>query len=163
MFGNEKKVGNFDTTLISSKAEVVGDIKLSGGLHIDGKVTGNIVAEPGSGAVVRISDKGIVKGEIRAPHIIINGEVHGDVYSFEHVELAKKAAVFGDVYYAMMEMVMGARVNGKLLHNGEESKGKKKPPVNLDMGKVDTAPVDPKDAKAGVGADTKAPTMPVNS
>lgn len=132
MFGNEKKVGNFDTTLISSKAEVVGDIKLAGGLHIDGIVTGNIIAEPGSGAVVRISDKGVVNGEIRAPHVIINGEVHGDVHSFEHVELAKKAAVFGDVYYAMMEMVMGARVNGKLLHSGEEPKGKKKPPVAMD-------------------------------
>lgn len=159
MFGNEKKVSNFDTTLISSKAEVVGDIKLSGGLHIDGKVTGNIVAEPGSGAVVRISDKGVVKGEIRAPHIIVNGEVHGDVYSFEHVELAKKAAVFGDVYYAMMEMVMGARVNGKLLHSGEETKGKKKPPVSLDMGKVDAASVDAKAANA----DAKTPTVSANS
>ncbi|MEX0584316.1 MAG: polymer-forming cytoskeletal protein, partial [Natronospirillum sp.] len=112
MFGNDKKVGNFDTTLISAKAEVVGDIKLTGGLHIDGQVTGNILAEPGSGAVVRVSDKGVVNGEIRAPHVIINGRVTGDVKSFEHVELAKKAEVNGDLYYATMEMVMGARVNG---------------------------------------------------
>ncbi len=127
MFGNDKKVGNFDTTLVSSKAEVVGDIKLTGGLHIDGQVTGNVVAEPGSGAVVRVSDKGVVKGEIRAPHVIINGRVTGDVVSFEHIELAKKAEVNGDVYYATMEMVMGARVNGKLLHKPEEKgAGKKK-------------------------------------
>lgn len=127
MFGNDKKVGNFDTTLVSSKAEVVGDIKLTGGLHIDGQITGNVIAEPGSGAVVRVSDKGIVKGEIRAPHIIINGRVTGDVISFEHIELAKKAEVNGDVYYATMEMVMGARVNGKLLHKPEEKgAGKKK-------------------------------------
>lgn len=127
MFGNEKKVGNFDTTLVSSKAEVVGDIKLTGGLHIDGQVTGNVIAEPGSGAVVRVSDKGVVSGEIRAPHVIINGRVTGDVVSFEHIELAKKAEVNGDVYYATMEMVMGARVNGKLLHKPEEKgAGKKK-------------------------------------
>ena len=127
MFGNDKKVGNFDTTLVSSKAEVVGDIKLTGGLHIDGQITGNVIAEPGSGAVVRVSDKGVVKGEIRAPHIIINGRVTGDVVSFEHIELAKKAEVNGDVYYATMEMVMGARVNGKLLHKPEEKgAGKKK-------------------------------------
>lgn len=120
MFGNDKKVGNFDTTLVSAKAEVVGDIKLTGGLHIDGQVTGNILAEPGSGAVVRVSDKGVVKGEIRAPHVIINGKVSGDVTSFEHVELARKAEVNGDLYYATMEMVMGARVNGKLHHQQEE-------------------------------------------
>ncbi|TGG91385.1 polymer-forming cytoskeletal protein [Natronospirillum operosum] len=125
MFGSDKKVGNFDTTLISAKAEVVGDIKLTGGLHIDGQVTGNILAEPGSGAVVRVSDKGVVKGEIRAPHVIINGKVSGDVTSFEHVELAKKAEVNGDLYYATMEMVMGARVNGRLLHQ-QEDKGSAK-------------------------------------
>ncbi|MCH8553469.1 MAG: polymer-forming cytoskeletal protein [Natronospirillum sp.] len=130
MFGSDKKVGNFDTTLISAKAEVVGDIKLTGGLHIDGQVTGNILAEPGSSAVVRVSDKGVVKGEIRAPHVIINGRVSGDVTSFEHVELAKKAEVNGDVYYATMEMVMGARVNGKL-HHQQENKGAGKRKLGL--------------------------------
>ncbi|MFY0664255.1 MAG: polymer-forming cytoskeletal protein [Natronospirillum sp.] len=171
MFGNEKKVGNFDTTLISSKAEVVGDIKLAGGLHIDGVVTGNIIAEPGSGAVVRISDKGVVNGEIRAPHVIINGEVHGDVHSFEHVELAKKAAVFGDVYYAMMEMVMGARVNGKLLHSGEEPKGKKKPAVALDVkvedtkadAKADSTKPAPLGSSAVAGSQSTKPGAPVSS
>lgn len=122
MFGSEKKGSSFDTTLISSKAEVVGDIRLTGGLHVDGQVTGNIIAEPESGAVVRISDKGKVTGEIRAPQVIINGHVVGDVVSYEHVELAKKADVTGDVYYRTMEMVMGARVNGKLLNEAEAKK-----------------------------------------
>ena len=142
MFGNDKKVGNFDTTLVSAKAEVVGDIKLTGGLHIDGQVTGNILAEPGSGAVVRVSDRGVVKGEIRAPHVIINGKVSGDVTSFEHVELAKKAEVHGDLYYATMEMVMGARVNGKLHHQQEEKgAGKRKlARFGSDSSKTDEAP-----------------------
>ncbi len=125
MFGSDKKSGNFDTTLISSKAEIVGDIKLTGGLHVDGTITGNVIAEPDSAAVVRISDKGSVKGEIRAPHVVINGRVTGDVISYEHVELAKKAEVNGDVYYSTMEMVMGAKVNGKLLNEVEQQKSTK--------------------------------------
>ncbi|WP_127560135.1 bactofilin family protein [Saccharospirillum alexandrii] len=123
MWGSKQTVAN-DVTLISVKAEISGDIRVSGGLHVDGRIKGNILADPDSGAAVRISDKGYVEGEIRAPNIVINGEVKGDVYSSEHIELAKKAVVTGDVHYVMMEMVMGAKVNGKLLHVAAE-KGKK--------------------------------------
>jgi len=84
------------------------------------------VAEAGSGAVVRVSDKGRVEGQISAPNIIINGKVIGDVHASEYIELAKKAQVTGDVYYQMMEMVMGAEVNGKL-HHQAKGDGRKKP------------------------------------
>jgi cytoskeletal protein CcmA (bactofilin family) len=130
MWGNSKTVAN-DVTLISVKAEINGDIRVSGGLHVDGRIKGNILADPDSGAAVRISDKGLVEGEIRAPNIVINGEVKGDVYSSEHIELAKKAVVTGDVHYVMMEMVMGAKVNGKLLHVATD-KSKKAKPVATD-------------------------------
>lgn len=117
MWGNDKKNArhNYDT-LISSKTEIVGDIEFSGGLHIDGKVKGCVVANENNNAVVRISDHGIVEGEVRAPHVIINGQVLGDVFSSEHVELAANASVTGTVHYNLLEMVMGAQVNGSLVH-----------------------------------------------
>lgn len=122
MFGSKDKGNaNYDT-LISGKTEIVGDVKFSGGLHIDGLVKGNLIAEANSGALVRISEKGRVEGQINAPNIIINGKVNGDVYAGEYIELAKKAQVVGDVYYHAMEMVLGAEVNGKLHH---QPKGKK--------------------------------------
>lgn len=124
MWSNDNKVGHYDT-ILSNKAEIIGDIKVNGGLHVDGKIKGNIIADDGGNAVVRISEKGIVEGEIRAPKIIINGTVIGNVYSSTHIELAQKASVTGDVHYIMMEMVMGAKVNGKLLHQ-TDSKDKKK-------------------------------------
>lgn len=146
MLGKEKKVTQFDT-LISEKSEVVGNLKISGGLHIDGHVTGNIDADPESGAVVRISDKGRVDGEIRAPHIIINGSVTGDVYSFQHIELAKKAHVNGDLYYSMMEMVMGARVSGKVVHQESVEPKKASAPVTKPAAKPDLKPADKPAAK----------------
>ena len=76
-----------------------------------------MVAEPDSKAVVRVSDHGVVEGEVRAPHIIINGRVDGDVFSSEHVELAANAIVNGTVHYQLIEMVMGAQVNGRLVHD----------------------------------------------
>lgn len=123
MWGSSSKVAN-NETLISAKTEISGDVRVSGGLNVEGRIKGNILADPDSGSIVRISDKGLVEGEIRAPHIVINGEVKGDVYSSDHLELNKKAVINGDVHYVMMEMVMGAKVNGKLLYVASE-KGKK--------------------------------------
>ena len=123
MWGNDNKVKH-DITIISNNSEIIGDLKVQGELHVDGKVTGNIIAEDSSSAVVKISDKGVVEGEIRAPKVVVNGTVKGDIFSSEHVELAQKADVTGDVHYKMMEMVLGAKVNGKLLHR-EEIKVKK--------------------------------------
>ena len=102
------------TTLISKTTEVKGDIKFSGALEIEGKVVGNIAADDESSAEVRIRESGIVKGEISVPSIIINGVVEGDVHASQHLEMAAKARVIGNVYYTSMEMVMGAEINGNL-------------------------------------------------
>lgn len=117
MFGNSSKPSthHFDT-LVSGKAEIVGDLHFSGGLHIDGKVFGNIIADDDSKAVIRISEKGVVVGEISAPHVIVNGQVSGDIHSCEHIELASRATVNGNIFYNMIEMVMGSQVSGNLMH-----------------------------------------------
>ncbi len=121
MFSSKDKAAasHYDT-LISSKTEIVGDIKFKGGLQIEGIVKGNLIAEANSGAVVRISDTGRVEGQINAPNVVVNGAIVGDIYAAEYIELAKKARIQGDVYYHMMEMVLGAEVNGKLLHQGKD-------------------------------------------
>lgn len=59
MLGRKKQkprrpTGHFDT-LISSRATIQGDVHFTGGLHVDGKVCGTLVAEEGSEAVLRIS------------------------------------------------------------------------------------------------------------
>lgn len=113
------------TTLISKSTEVTGDIHFSGALEIEGKVKGNIFADDESAAEVRIRENGVVQGEITAPSIIINGFVEGDVYSSQHVELAAKATVVGNVYYNLIEMVMGSEVNGSLHHRGESKQPKR--------------------------------------
>ncbi|WP_203143457.1 bactofilin family protein [Marinobacter mangrovi] len=124
MLGNKKQksrkptTGHFDT-LISSKTAISGDVEFSGGLHIDGRVRGKVMAEEGTSAILRVSEIGAVEGDIVAPHVIINGTVHGDVYASEHLELAQKASINGNVYYSLIQMAMGAEVNGNLVHQKE--------------------------------------------
>lgn len=104
------------TTLISHDTVVIGDVRFSGNLDVEGLVQGNIIAEAGKEALLRVVGKGRVEGEIRVPCVIINGVVQGNVYSTKHLELASKSQVQGNVYYALVEMAAGAEVNGGLTH-----------------------------------------------
>jgi cytoskeletal protein CcmA (bactofilin family) len=123
MFGksndNPPAVTNLPTmTLISRNTEIVGDIHFSGELFIEGRIKGNIYAEDDSAALIRVAEKGAVEGEICVPSAVINGLIQGDVRSANHIELASKAVVVGNVYYNLIEMVMGSEVNGNLMHIG---------------------------------------------
>jgi cytoskeletal protein CcmA (bactofilin family) len=68
-----------------------------------------------------LSEQGSIEGEIRVPYIVINGQVVGDIYASESVELAQHARITGNVYYNRIEVAMGAEVNGSLVHHQEEA------------------------------------------
>ena len=122
MLGQGKKSKGASTkvdTIIGQQTRIEGDIHFSGGLHIDGRIKGGVIAETGSGSVLTISEHGSIEGDVRVPTVILNGQVTGDVRSAERIELAAKAKVDGDVYYNLIEMAMGAAVNGSLVHNVE--------------------------------------------
>jgi len=104
-------------SIIGQQTRINGDLYFTGGLHIDGRVTGNVVAEEGSESVLTVSEHGIIEGNVNVTNVILNGTVTGDVRSNGRIELAARARVTGDVYYQLIEMAMGAEVNGSLLHN----------------------------------------------
>lgn len=110
------KVSKKIDTLIGRHTTVEGNITFSGGLHIDGKVKGNVVADADSNAVLSVSDHGQIEGEVSVPNLLLDGRVIGDVYATERVELNANAQVTGNVYYNLIKMTMGAEVNGKLVH-----------------------------------------------
>lgn len=107
-----------NTSLIAHGMEFHGDVQFSGILEIEGLVVGNIVAHHDAVAEVRIRESGVVKGLIRAPVVIVNGLVEGDIFCSSHLELAAKARVIGNIYYHLMEMVLGCTVQGQLSHKG---------------------------------------------
>lgn len=96
--------------------EFRGDLCFSGILEVEGQVVGNIFAVDESVAEVRVRETGVVKGLINVPIVIVNGVVDGDIYCSNHMELASKARVTGNVYYHLLEMVLGCIVRGSLTH-----------------------------------------------
>ena len=117
MFGRKKgfSATRIDT-LIGQGSEINGDLVFSGGLHVDGKIVGNVIAEEGSTAILILSEFGRIEGDVKVPNMVLNGEVIGDVYGSTRVELAPKSRVKGSVYYNLIEMAIGAEVNGGLIH-----------------------------------------------
>ena len=106
-------------TIVGQQTRVDGNLTFTGGLHIDGRIKGNVIAGEGSTSVLTVSEHGSIEGDVRVPNVILNGSVTGDVHSSERIELAAKARVTGDVHYNLIEMAMGAEVNGSLLHQDE--------------------------------------------
>lgn len=102
-------------TLISRATKVVGDLHFTGELQVEGKIVGNILADDAKDAKVVIADTGLIEGEIRAPLVIVNGKVVGNIYSSKHLELAAKGIVTGTVNYHSIEVVKGAQVNGSMV------------------------------------------------
>jgi len=126
MFG---KKSNFSSaridTLIGQGTEINGDLVYAGGLHVDGRINGNVVAEEGSSSILILSEFGHIEGEVRVPNIVINGKIVGDVHGSTRVELAPKSRIKGSVYYNLIEMAIGAEVNGALVHQPNDGKPQK--------------------------------------
>lgn len=115
MLGRKNK-GTIDS-LIGISTKIEGNVRFQGGLRIDGQVKGNVVAEGDEPCMLVISEHAKVEGEVRAAHVVVNGEIVGPVYSSELLELQPRARITGDVNYKALEMHGGALVAGKLTHD----------------------------------------------
>jgi cytoskeletal protein CcmA (bactofilin family) len=121
MFGRKSKspiAGKIDT-LIAKSARVQGDVEFSGGLHLEGRIRGNVQCPAGAPAnepcTLWISEPGIVEGTVEVPSVVINGSVVGDVIARERVVIGSQARITGNVHYGAIEMALGAQVNGQLV------------------------------------------------
>ncbi|TWI10312.1 cytoskeletal protein CcmA (bactofilin family) [Lysobacter ruishenii] len=103
-------------TLVGPQMTIRGDLQFSGGLYVEGRIFGKVVAEEGKPAMLTLAENGSIEGEIRVPVVVLNGRFDGDVHAEERVELAAKAQVRGNVYYKVVEMAAGAMLTGRLIH-----------------------------------------------
>ncbi|MFC4726713.1 bactofilin family protein [Coralloluteibacterium thermophilus] len=102
-------------TLIGSGVVLRGDIAFRGCLYIEGRVHGAITAED-EDAVLTIATHGLVEGEVRAPTVVVSGQLRGDVHADTRVEMTPSARVEGNVHYRVVEMAAGATLSGRLIH-----------------------------------------------
>jgi len=116
MFGWKNRKHSVVDTLVGPNSRVNGDLHFEGGCHIDGTVKGSVSADSDSSSALSISEDGGIEGGVMVPYVVLHGIVRGDVYASQRVELGPTARVIGNVYYNLIEMAIGAEINGKLVH-----------------------------------------------
>ena len=91
MFGSKtsKPQSRIDC-LIGAGTTIEGNLTFTGGLRVDGRVRGNVVAVDDEAATLVVSEEARIEGEIRVSHVVINGTVvghddEGPVYAVEWV------------------------------------------------------------------------------
>ncbi|MCY7316359.1 MAG: polymer-forming cytoskeletal protein [Rubrivivax sp.] len=114
MLGFGKKKAPPIRSLIGEGTVVRGNISFAEGMRIDGEVIGDVTAAQEGRSILVISDNARVHGRVAASHVIINGEVQGDLVCSELLEVQPKARISGGVRYEMLEMHPGAQVEGEL-------------------------------------------------
>lgn len=126
MFGSKgnSKPNNSIECLIGAGTTIEGNITFAGGLRVDGRVRGDVIAADGKPGTLVLSEHAQIEGEIRVSHVVINGTVVGPVHAAEYVELQTKANVTGDVYYKTLEIQLGAVVQGRLVYQNDSKSDK---------------------------------------
>ena len=115
MFGRRKQVSTRIDTLLGKTSTLNGDLEFSGGLHLDGRVNGNVRSTASDGGALSVSESGFIEGRVEVTNIVMNGTVNGDMHARERLVLGEKARVNGNVYYGVIEMAPGAVITGKLI------------------------------------------------
>lgn len=140
MFGTKQRDNAGIATLIGAGTTVTGDLGFRGGLHLDGRIVGDVGGEAGVPSTLTVGKEGVVEGSVTVDSVVLNGTVRGDVTVRERVELGPTAQVDGNVTYQVLEMAAGARVNGRLIHQREGQTARPKAGKNGPPG--DAAPPD---------------------
>lgn len=101
-------------TLIGRGCRIEGNVVFQGGLRVDGHIVGDVRAEPQGAGYVVVSPQGQIEGAVRAAHIIVSGQVVGNLHASDRVELLARARIIGDISYSAVTMQAGCSVIGKL-------------------------------------------------
>src|SRR5689334_23842646 len=96
------------TAFLDEGSEIEGKYTFTGTVLLNGKFQGEI-ASPDT---LIIGERGVVNACIRAGTLVVNGELVGNVYASERVELSGKARVLGDVQAPIVVLEEGVMFEG---------------------------------------------------
>jgi cytoskeletal protein CcmA (bactofilin family) len=100
---------------LGPNVRVRGDVLFSGGLRIDGEVTGDVVVTGVEAGTLTIGDTGRVSGNVRVSHVVVYGRITGHVHASGMVDVRPQAEIEGDVHYGTLEMAAGGVIRGRLI------------------------------------------------
>jgi cytoskeletal protein CcmA (bactofilin family) len=102
------------SSLIAPGVEIVGDVIVTDGLRVDGRIEGNVRSKPGSRGLLVLSEKGSLRGVVHVHDAVVNGTIDGDLEVEHYLELQASARVTGNITYRQLRLDCGAVVHGRL-------------------------------------------------
>jgi len=97
------------TNILSSGIEIIGSIRFSNDMIIDGKIDGEITSDKGR---VTIGENAVIKGDVTAGEVKVYGKVEGKITS-QRCELKDKSKINGDIKSKVFSMEEGAQLSGR--------------------------------------------------
>ena len=121
------KATNDPKSIISKTIQFDGNIKGDEDLLIEGTVEGSILL---NNAVVTVAKSGLVRGDIVARIIVVEGEVRGEMRGNEIVEIAPTGVVHGDIRAPRVKLQDGCQFKGlvDMDHKETSSVERNRPP-----------------------------------
>jgi len=96
------------TSVLSSDLTVVGNLRTTGDIQVEGTVEGDIRAH-----LLTVGESATIRGEIVADDIVVNGRVVGRVRGLK-VRLTSTARVEGDIIHKTIAIESGAHFEGSV-------------------------------------------------
>lgn len=100
--------GKAVTSVLSSDLTVVGNLRTTGDIQVEGTVEGDIRAH-----LLTVGESATIRGEIVADDIVVNGRVIGRVRGLK-VRLTATARVEGDIIHKTIAIESGAHFEGSV-------------------------------------------------
>lgn len=96
------------TIAIERNSKFSGQLKFSGAIAIDGQVEGELVAER-----IVVHEGGVVNATVEGNTVIIAGNVKGDIFARNELEILPSGVVNGSITSPTINVRRGGRVEGR--------------------------------------------------
>ena len=87
---------------------ITGNITSKSDIRIDGHLQGNLTCE----SKVVIGEKAVIEGCITSKHILLQGQVIGNIYCSDKLHILSSGKVEGDIHTSKLVIDEGATFNG---------------------------------------------------
>jgi cytoskeletal protein CcmA (bactofilin family) len=93
---------------LGNNTEFEGKLTFNDAVRIDGAFKGEIESE----GMLIVGETGMLHSDIRVSHIIISGEIHGNIVAGTRIEIHAPGKVYGNIFAPVVVMEQGAIFEG---------------------------------------------------